>query len=115
MRLRRAVHPFASNRDAVYRILKAEGLGRLPPEQRNKRRSGTFKDYDLGFVHMDIRDSSYSWVDVSGPGEPARYVSTKRPAPEAKDTAAAAAMAAPPTKAARTSCASISARSARGL
>jgi transposase len=43
------------NRDAVYRILKAEGLGRLPAEQRNKRRSGTFKDYDLGFVHMDIK------------------------------------------------------------
>ena len=43
------------NRDAVYRILKAEGLGRLPPAQQRKRRSGTFKDYDLGFVHMDIK------------------------------------------------------------
>src|ERR671929_1763478 len=40
------------NRDAVYRILKAEGLGRLPPAQRRKRESGTFKDYDLGFVHL---------------------------------------------------------------
>jgi transposase len=43
------------NRDAVYRILKAEGLGRLPPAEQRKRRSGTFKDYDLGFVHMDIK------------------------------------------------------------
>src|SRR4030095_12359496 len=43
------------NRDAVYRILKAEGLGRLPPAQQRKRRSGTFKDYALGFVHMDIK------------------------------------------------------------
>src|ERR671913_489596 len=43
------------NRDAVYRILKAEGLGRLPPAQQRKRRSGMFKDYNLGFVHMDIK------------------------------------------------------------
>jgi transposase InsO family protein len=43
------------NRDAVYRILKAEGLGRLPPAQQRKRESGTFKDYDLGFVPMDIK------------------------------------------------------------
>jgi transposase len=43
------------NRDAIYRILKAEGLGRLPPAQQRKRKSGTFKDYDLGFVHMDIK------------------------------------------------------------
>jgi transposase len=35
------------NRDAVYRILKAEGLGRLPPAHHRKRRSDTFKDYDL--------------------------------------------------------------------
>ena len=44
-----------------------------------------------GFVHMDIRDKSYSWVDVSGPGEPARYVDGKRPAGGAKETAPAAA------------------------
>jgi transposase InsO family protein len=43
------------NRDAVYRILKAEGLGRLPPAQQRKRKIGTFKDYDPGFVHMDIK------------------------------------------------------------
>jgi transposase InsO family protein len=43
------------NRDAVYRILKAEGLGRLPPAHSRKRESGTFKDYDLGVVPMDIK------------------------------------------------------------
>ena len=43
------------NRDAVYRILKAEGLGRLPPAHQSKRKSGTFKEYDLGFVHIDIK------------------------------------------------------------
>ena len=31
------------NRDAVYRILKAEGLGRLPPAQQRKRESGTLR------------------------------------------------------------------------
>ena len=43
------------NRDAVYRILKAEGLGRLPPAQQRQRKIGTFKDYDLGFIHIDIK------------------------------------------------------------
>jgi transposase len=43
------------NRDAVYRILKAAGLGRLPPADRARRAHGRFKAYDLGFVHMDIK------------------------------------------------------------
>jgi transposase InsO family protein len=43
------------NRDAVYRILKAEGLGRLPPASRPRKPAGTFKDYDLGFVHLDVK------------------------------------------------------------
>ena len=44
------------SRDAVYRILKAEGLGRLPPPASHPRRpTGTFKDYDLGFVHVDVK------------------------------------------------------------
>src|SRR4051794_9275986 len=43
------------NRDAVYRILKAEGLGRLPPASRPRKPNGTFKDYDLGFVHVDVK------------------------------------------------------------
>ena len=43
------------NRDAVYRILKAEGLGRLPPASRSRKPNGTFKDYDLGFIHVDVK------------------------------------------------------------
>ena len=43
------------NRDAVYRILKAEGLGRLPAAHQTRRKSGTFKEDDLGFVHLDIK------------------------------------------------------------
>jgi transposase InsO family protein len=43
------------NRDAVYRILKAEGLNRLPAAQQHRRESGTFKEYDLGFLHIDIK------------------------------------------------------------
>src|ERR687885_2701461 len=31
------------NRDSVYRILKAEGLGRLPPASRSRKPNGTFK------------------------------------------------------------------------
>ena len=43
------------NRDAVYRILKAEGLNRLPAASRSRKPHGTFKDYDLGFVHLDVK------------------------------------------------------------
>jgi transposase InsO family protein len=43
------------NRDAVYRILKAEGLGRLAPESRPRQPAGSFKDYELGFVHVDVK------------------------------------------------------------
>src|SRR5687767_12445611 len=42
------------NRDAVYRILKAEGLNRLAPASRPRKPDGTFKGYDLGFVHVDV-------------------------------------------------------------
>src|SRR5919199_220491 len=45
------------NRDSVWRILRAEGLSRRPPpiSDRPKRGQGRFKDYDLGFVHIDIK------------------------------------------------------------
>src|SRR3954466_9964940 len=43
------------NRDAVYRILKAEGLNRLPPAERTRKPHATFKDYEVGFVHMDVK------------------------------------------------------------
>jgi len=39
----------------VYRILKAEGLGRLPPASRSRKPAGIFRDYDLGFVHVDVK------------------------------------------------------------
>ena len=42
------------NRDAVYRILTAAGLGRLPPADRARRSHSRFKEYDLGFVHVDV-------------------------------------------------------------
>src|SRR4029434_10739205 len=42
------------NRDAVYRILKAEGLGRLPPADRARRSHSRFNAYDLGFVHVGV-------------------------------------------------------------
>src|SRR3712207_1365937 len=43
------------NRHAIYRILKAEGLGRLPKPSRSRKPDGTFKTYDLGFVHLDVK------------------------------------------------------------
>ena len=43
------------NRDAVYRILKAEGLNRLPPAEQARKPHGTFKDYEVGFVHVDVK------------------------------------------------------------
>src|ERR687885_451309 len=45
------------NRDSVWRILRAEGLSRrpLPSSDRPKRGQGRFRDYDLGFVHIDIK------------------------------------------------------------
>jgi transposase InsO family protein len=53
------VHHFLPhlNRDSVWRILRAEGLSRRPPPSpgRPKRGQGTFRDYHLGFVHIDIK------------------------------------------------------------
>ena len=43
------------NRDAVYRILKAEGLNRLPPAEQARKPHGTFKDYEVGFIHVDVK------------------------------------------------------------
>jgi transposase InsO family protein len=45
------------NRDSVWRILRTEGLSRRPPpsSDRPKRGQGTFREYDLGFVHIDIK------------------------------------------------------------
>jgi transposase InsO family protein len=43
------------NRDAVYRILRAEGLNRRPVRATPERPAGKFKEYELGFVHMDVK------------------------------------------------------------
>jgi transposase InsO family protein len=45
------------NRDSIWRILKAEGLNRRPRPvaARPAKGQGTFKDYDLGFIHIDIK------------------------------------------------------------
>jgi transposase InsO family protein len=43
------------NRDAVYRILRAEGLGRLPRAATPEKPAGKFKEYELGFVHVDVK------------------------------------------------------------
>ena len=45
------------NRDSIWRILKAEGLNRRPKptSERPAKGQGTFHDYDLGFVHIDIK------------------------------------------------------------
>jgi transposase InsO family protein len=45
------------NRDSIWRILKAEGLNRRPTpvSSRPVKGKGTFKDYDLGFIHIDIK------------------------------------------------------------
>ncbi|MFL5288609.1 MAG: DDE-type integrase/transposase/recombinase [Rhodopila sp.] len=45
------------NRDSIWRILKAEGLNRRPKpaSERPAKGEGTFKEYDLGFIHIDIK------------------------------------------------------------
>jgi hypothetical protein len=45
------------NRDSIWRILKAAGLNRRPKPASTQpaKGQGTFKDYDLGFVHIDIK------------------------------------------------------------
>ena len=45
------------NRDSIWRILKAEGLNRRRPAvpQRPIKGTGQFRDYDLGFIHVDIK------------------------------------------------------------
>jgi transposase InsO family protein len=45
------------NRDSIYRVLKSEGLNRRPPKPTSVpvKGQGRFKDYDLGFVHIDVK------------------------------------------------------------
>ncbi|ACL58904.1 DDE-type integrase/transposase/recombinase [Methylobacterium nodulans] len=43
------------NRDAVDCILKAEGLNRPTPADRTRKPHSSFKDYEVGFVHLDVK------------------------------------------------------------
>jgi hypothetical protein len=47
--------PAASQPNAVYRILRAEGLNRLTAQSRSRKPDGLFKEYGLGFVHLDVK------------------------------------------------------------
>src|SRR5437868_13751822 len=42
-------------RDNVYRILKAEGLSRRPAPTTPEKAVAKFKEYELGFVHVDVK------------------------------------------------------------
>src|SRR3954465_8588307 len=42
-------------RDNVHRILKAAGLSRRPAPTKPERPAGKFKEYELGFVHVDVK------------------------------------------------------------
>jgi transposase InsO family protein len=42
-------------RDNVYRILKAAGLSRRPVSTAPEKPAGKFKEYELGFVHLDVK------------------------------------------------------------
>src|SRR3712207_6217515 len=43
------------DRDNVYRILKAAGLSRRPGVAAPRRRASMFRDYEIGFVHVDVK------------------------------------------------------------
>ena len=45
------------NRDNIYRVLRAEGLNRRPakPSTLPPKGQGQFREYDLGYVHIDVK------------------------------------------------------------
>ncbi|WP_448785226.1 IS481 family transposase [Brucella intermedia] len=45
------------NRDNIYRVLKAAGLNRRPakPSTLPTKGQGRFREYDLGYVHIDVK------------------------------------------------------------
>src|SRR3954452_5915516 len=51
------VAPFLPHlgRDTVYRILKAAGLSRRPAPAKPETPASKFKEYELGFIHLDVK------------------------------------------------------------
>jgi transposase InsO family protein len=43
------------DRDNIYRILRAAGLSRRPAPAAPERAAARFKEYELGFVHLDVK------------------------------------------------------------
>ena len=43
------------HRDAVRRIPKADGLNRLLPSEQVRKPRGAFKDYEVGFIHVEVK------------------------------------------------------------
>jgi transposase InsO family protein len=45
------------NRDNIYRVLRAEGLNRRPakPSTLPAKGQGSFREYDLGYIHIDVK------------------------------------------------------------
>ena len=43
------------DRDNVYRILRAAGLSRRPAPATPERAAARFREYELGFVHLDVK------------------------------------------------------------
>jgi transposase InsO family protein len=43
------------DRDNIYRILKAAGLSRRPAPATPEKAAAKFQEYELGFVHMDVK------------------------------------------------------------
>ena len=55
------------DRDNVYRILKAAGLSRRPAVATPEKAAAKFKEYELGFVHMDVKHLPIDARRRSGP------------------------------------------------
>jgi transposase InsO family protein len=60
------------DRDNVYRILKAAGLSRRPAPAAPERAAAKFKEYELGFVHVDVKHLPK--LRVTGGGWRKRYL-----------------------------------------
>ena len=87
------------DRDNVYRILKATGLSRRPAPAAPERAAGRFREYELGFIHLDVKhlpklrtadgesptasgaSASCSWPSTGAPALSTWRSGTTRPRP----------------------------------